>query len=266
MFDINQIAFFLLIFFRVGAILFTAPFFGNKNINSRTRVLIAFAIAVVLAIPLKALINENSAIADSIPSINNYPSLVLAIFREIMLGVAVGYTAQLVFTGIQFAGQLVGHEVGFSMMNVLDPSTASNVNITTQFNMVLSTMVFLLIDGHHYILMSIAESFYKIPLGRWSISSAFIGHLNDLFAGIFITAIRISLPVMGAVFLSKIAMSIIARTMPQMNVFIVGAPIQIALGLIAMAISLPFFVKLLVMLFTSMREDVFLIFKLQSWI
>jgi len=256
MLDNIQIAFFLLIFFRVGAILFTAPFFSNKNINTRVRILVSFAISIVLAVSLEASMNKD------IPDPNNYPLLVSAIFREIILGIAIGYTAQLAFVGVQFAGQLVSNEMGLSMLNVLDPSTTTGVTIIAQFNMVLATMIFLLINGHHYILMSVSRSFSTIPLGGWSVSSAFVGHLNDVFAGIFTTAIRISLPVMGAVFLSKIALSIIARTMPQINVFIVGFPVQIALGLIAMAVSLPFFVRILMTLFASMRENILLILNL----
>jgi len=261
MLDINQIAFFLLVFFRVGAILFTAPFFSNKNINSKVRILISFAITIILVVSLKSLINENGVLTAEKQSINSYPSLVSAIFREIILGIAIGYTAQLAFTSIQFAGHLVSHEMGFSMVNLLDPSINTGITIIGQLNMILATMIFLLMNGHHYIIMSISESFYIIPLGSWSISSAFIEHLNNIFAGIFITAIKISIPVMGAIFLSKIALSIVARTMPQMNVFIVGFPIQISLGLIAMAISLPFFVRIIITLFTSMRENIFQILK-----
>ena len=183
----------------------------------------------------------------------------LAILRELLLGSGIGFTAQLTFAGIQLAGQFVGYGMGFGMMRIMDPSTRTNVTVTAQYNMVVATLIFLLIHGHHYILMGIAKSFSAIPLAQWVPSASFIGHLNTVFAGIFTSALRIAIPVMGALFLTKVAMGILARTMPQMNVFIVGFPIQISIGLIAMAISLPFFVKILYSLFTSMRENVFLI-------
>ena len=152
--------------------------------------------------------------------------------------------------------------MGFGMARILDPSTRVNVTIIAQYNTVIATLIFLLIRGHHHILMGIAKSFSTIPLAVWEgvISShTFIVHLNTVFAGIFATAFRIAIPVMGAAFLAKIAMAIISRTMPQMNVFIVGFPLQISVGLIAMALSLPFFVELLHPLFTSMRENIWVV-------
>jgi flagellar biosynthetic protein FliR len=184
----------------------------------------------------------------------------MAVFREVLLGIAIGYTARLTYTSIQLAGQLAGYGMGFGMARILDPSTRTNVTIIAQYNVVIAMLVFLLIRGHHHILVGIAKSFSAVPLGVWSPSASLVGHLNTVFASIFATGFRIAIPVMAALFLTKVALAIIARTIPQMNVFIVGFPLQISVGLIAMAVSLPFFVKILHSLFASMRENVFLIF------
>jgi len=251
-----QIVSFLLVFFRTGAILFTAPFFSSKNINTRVRILLSFTIAVVLTTSITNLMTEG--IGD-VSRFMRYPSMIMAVFREVALGIAIGYTAQLTFAGIQLAGQIVGHEMGFGLTSILDPSTNSNVTITAQYNVVFATIIFLIIHGHHYILMGMARSFSEIPLGGWNPSASFTGHLNDIFAGIFKTGLRLAIPVMAALFLTKIGMAIIARTIPQMNVFIVGFPLQISVGLIAMALSLPFFVKTLNALFVLMRDNIWLI-------
>jgi len=237
-----QIVSFLLVFFRTGAILFTAPFFSSKNINTRVRILLSFTIAIVLTTSFTNLMTEG--IGD---------------VSRFMLGIAIGFTAQLTFAGIQLAGQIVGHEMGFGLTRILDPSMNANITITAQYNVVLATMIFLLIRGHHHILMGMARSFSEIPLGGWNPSASFTGHLNDTFSGIFKTAFRLAIPVMAVLFLTKIGMAIIARTIPQMNVFIVGFPLQISIGLIAMALSLPFFVKTLNGLFELMRNNIWLI-------
>ena len=254
---------FLLVFFRTGAILFTAPFFGSGNIPVRVRIMLSCALSLVLTAsvreqgsPLPAL--GATALGDPrFLALGDPRFSLMAVFREVLLGIAIGYTARLTFVSIQLAGQLAGYGMGFGMARILDPSTRTNVTIIAQYNVVIAMLVFLLIRGHHHILAGIAKSFSAIPLGVWSPSASFIGHLNTVFASIFATGFRIAIPVMAALFLTKIALAIIARTMPQMNVFIVGFPLQISVGLITMAISLPFFVKILHSLFASMQENIF---------
>ena len=249
----TEIISFLLIFFRTGAILFTAPLFGSRSITARVRLLLAFTIAIVLT---SVFIGGKGNIPAPLLRFNHTGQLFIAIFREILLGIAIGFTARLTFTSIQLAGEFVGYEMGFGMMRIFDPLTQANMTVTAQYNVVAATLIFILARGHHYILMGIARSFEAIPLAGWVPSASFIGHLNNVFASIFATAFRLAIPVIGAIFLTKVAMGIIARTVPQMNVFIVGFPVQISVGLLAMAISLPFFVKILHTLFITMRENI----------
>jgi len=264
----TEIISFLLVFFRTGAVLYTAPFFGSQSIPVRVRILLSCAIAIVMTTALGTL-NE-TALAEGRNNVLSLQALMFqqgviglfaAIFREVFLGITIGYTARLTFMGIQLAGQIMGHEMGFGMMRILDPTTRANVTIIAQYNTVVATLVFLLINGHHYIIMGLAKSFSSIPLAGWAPSASLVGHVNNVFAGIFSTGIKIALPIMGALFLTKIGLGIVARTMPQMNVFIVGFPLQIAIGLIGMAVSLPIFVEILNNLFISMRDNVWVIVK-----
>jgi len=254
----NEIIAFLLVFFRVGAILSTAPLFGNRSIPARVRVLLSFTLAIVVVMPLRA---SGGLAGEAIGSLQyqGVAGLFLAILREVILGVAIGFTASLAFSGIQLAGEFVGYEMGFAMMKMLDPTTRVNVTVTSQLYVATAMLIFVLVRGHHYILMCIAESLTKMPPGEWEPSASLVGHVSSVFSGIFSTGLRIAIPVMGALFLAKMSLAIVARTMPQMNVFIVGFPVQIAVGLMAMAISLPFFVKVLCALFSSMRENIFAI-------
>ena len=252
---------FLLVFFRTGAVLFTAPIFGSKNIPPRVRIVLACTIAIVLTLSAVADGVETKAIALNASLVAGNRLLVMAVIQEVFLGIAIGYTARLTFTAVQMAGQLVGMGMGFSMARIIDPSTRENVMLVAQYNTIVTTLIFLLINGHHYVLMAISESFSAIPLAGWRPSASLMEHLNNVFAGVFTTGLRIALPVMGAGFLAKVGLAIIARTMPQMNVFIVGLPIQIAIGLLAMAVSLPFFVKVLHLMFASMSENMWIIFR-----
>ncbi len=253
----SQFISFLLVLFRIGAILFTAPLFGSKNIPVRIRILLSLVIAIVLITSMKQeKLLDNALLVQSQSAIG----LTMMIFREIFFGIAIGYATQLAFMGVQLAGQMVGQQMGFGMARVLDPTTRANVTIVAQYNVTVTMLIFLLIGGHHYILMGLARSFSEVPLAQWEISRSLAEHLSTVFASIFATALKISIPVMAALFLTKIGLGIIARTMPQMNVFIVGMPLQIAVGLIAMAISLPFFVKALGAMFMAMRDNVWGVF------
>ena len=249
----TQFISFLLVLFRISAILLTAPLFGSKNIPMRVRVTLSLVIAIVLMTSLnqeKRL--DNTLLIQS----QNAIGLLMMIFRETLFGIAIGYTARLTFMGVQLAGQMVGLQMGFGMSRILDPTTRANVTIVAQYNVTVAMLIFLLIGGHHHILMGLARSFSAVPLARWEMSKSFAEHLSTVFASIFATALKIAIPVMAALFLTKIALAIVARTMPQMNVFIVGMPLQIAVGLMAMAISLPFFAKVLGALFMTMRDNV----------
>jgi len=237
--------------------LFTAPFFSSKSISTRIKAPLALVIAIVL---MASLDKEKALVNVQLLQSQGTIGLLMMILREVLLGIAIGYTARLTFMGVQLAGQLVGHEMGFAMMRIMDPTTSANVTVVAQLNAIVATLIFLLIYGHHYVLMGLAKSFSAVPLGQWEPSHSFVLHLNTVFAGIFSAALRIAIPVMAALFLTKIALGIVARTIPQMNVFVVGFPLQIAIGLIAMAATLPLFAKALCTLFLAMRSNIWGVF------
>jgi flagellar biosynthetic protein FliR len=248
---------FLLVFFRIGAIFTAAPFFGSKNIPARVKAPLCFAIAIIVVMAL----TKDGGWDHMLPvQPRGLIDLLVLIFKEISFGAAIGYTAQLAFVGAQMAGQLVGHEMGLSMARMVDPTTRANITVIAQFNSTVAMLMFLFIHGHHYILRGIAKSFSAVPLGQWSVSISFVDHLSIVFGSMFSTGLKIALPVMSAVFLTKIALAIVARTMPQMNIFVVGFPLQIAVGFIAMAISLPLFVKALRALFVTMQHNMLGVF------
>jgi flagellar biosynthetic protein FliR len=254
----SQIISFLLIFFRVGAIMFSAPFFGARNIPVLVRILLSFTVAVLIT---SAIVPYKNVQIHSLNNAQDSLWLFMAIIKELLLGIAIGFIAQLTFTGIQMAGQLIGNDMGFGMMNIMDPSTHGIVTVTAELNTIIATLIFLITYSHHYVLMAIAKSFETIPLGSWGPSESFVEHLNVVFGSVFATGLKLAIPVMAVLFLAKIAMAIVARTMPQMNFFAVGFPIQITVGLLAIAVSLPFTARVIYGLFLSMRDNIWLIFR-----
>jgi len=254
----SQIISFFLIFFRVGAILLTSPFFGSMNIPVRVRVLLSFAIGIVIT---SAVVPYRTIDSFNVESMQNTISITISILREIMLGIAIGFIARLTFAGIQMAGQFIGNDIGFGMINILDTSSREVITVTAELYTVIATLIFIITYSHHYILMAIAKSFDVIPMGVWRVSESFIDYLNKVFSGVFSTGLRLALPIMGVLFLAKMAMAIITRTMPQMNIFVIGFPVQIAVGLIGLAISLPLTIKVMRSLLIIMRDNIWFILR-----
>jgi len=254
----SQIIFFLLVFFRVGAIMFSAPFFGAKNLPIQIRILLSFTIAVVIT---SAIIPYKNIQIHSLNSTQDIVWLFMAVIRETTLGLAIGFIAQLTFIGIQMTGQIIGNDMGYGMMNLLDPSTHDVITVTSELYTIIATLIFIVTYSHHFVLMAIAKSFETIPLAGWGLSGSFIDHLNTVFSSIFATGLKLAIPILGALFLTKISMAIVTRTMPQMNFFVVGFPIQITVGLLAIAITLPFMARVIHGFFLSMRDNIWFLFR-----
>lgn len=229
-FSIIEIKAFILILFRVSGILFAAPIFGSNLILSRTKLGFSLFLSIIL-------FSMTPYQAQNLP--NNLILYVIIIFKEIFLGILFGYISFLIFIGIQFAGQFIGTQMGFGIVNVLDPQTRTQMSIIGQFKFLLAMLVFLSINGHYFILECLFQCFQVIPLGKIIIPGELKEELIKLSSYIFIYSVKLGAPVIISLFITEISLGIIARTVPQMNIFIVGFPLKIGLGLFALAISLP---------------------------
>lgn len=252
---IGQLEYFFLVLFRVSGMMISAPVLGSRSVPHRVKIGLSLAIAIILFPILKT--DEFTVYRRTLP-------FVLVLFREVTIGIFIGYAAMLLFVGVQLAGQLVGVQMGFGMANVIDPQSSLQVPLIAQFQYLLAALIFLCIDGHHWLLQAIAASFKvvsfpevlsntnSVPL--YPVKAAV--HLVEMFGNIFMIAIKIGAPVMVALFLTSVALGILARAVPQINIFILGFPIKIAVGLLSLATSLPLFVHVLQGLFLNMREDI----------
>jgi flagellar biosynthetic protein FliR len=129
--------------------------------------------------------------------------------------------------------------MGFSMASVFDPSTHAQVSIIAQIYLYLAAMVFLLMDGHHWLLIALQRSFTAVPLGTFTLSGHVMAILLSAANDLFWVALTIMAPVMGVLVLSEVAMGIVARIMPQMNVFVAAFPVKIMVGLMTMIVAFP---------------------------
>jgi flagellar biosynthetic protein FliR len=166
---------------------------------------------------------------------------VALVFKEFVVGIIIGYVGYIIFASIYIAGQLVDMQIGFGVINVLDPITNAQVPVTSNFYYTVTMLIFLMSNGHHLVIRALYQSYTLVPLGQATFNATLMNNGLRVFGDIFIIALKISAPIIAAIFIADIALGIISKTVPQLNIFIVGMPLKIAMGLIILAITVPSF-------------------------
>ncbi|MBD04172.1 MAG: flagellar biosynthetic protein FliR [Gemmatimonadetes bacterium] len=243
---LDQFHIFLLVLLRVSALLMVAPIFGHRTWLARAKVGLAFTVSIIL-FPIVA-----DQPLDVPAGILPYA---LMMIREVLMGVVMGFVVLLLFVGIQFAGQVAGLQMGFGIVNVIDPQSSNQLSIMGQFLNILAILLLLSLNGHHTILTALVTSFETIPLGGVVLKAGLMQKMIAITAEVFIIGVKIAAPIMTALFLVTAAMGVLARTVPQMNVFMVGFPVQISVGLGAFLVCMPLFAMLVERLIITMRRD-----------
>jgi flagellar biosynthetic protein FliR len=248
---LGQLQIFMLEAVRISSIFLTAPLLGSRN----TPALVKISFSFLLAMLLYPVLDKTAVLpADTL-------SYFLLIFKQVMVGVAIGFAAYILFAAIQLSGQIIDLQMGFGIVNVLDPMSNTQVSIIGQFQFILGMLIFLSINGHHYLFQAVTDSFRFVPLTSAGITEATMNKFTDLFYNLFMIAFKIAGPATLALILTNVTLGLIARTIPQMNVFIVGLPLNILVGLVAVLISLPILVNLFSTLLNAMWDDIYYIIK-----
>ena len=243
---LDQFHIFLLILLRVSALLIVAPIFGHRLFLARAKVGLAVMVSMVV-FPL----------VDGFDVPEGFFPYAVMMAGEVILGLVLGYVVLLLFIGIQFAGQLAGLQMGFGIVNVIDPQSHDQISIIGQFLNILAILMVLTLDGHHIILNGLLGSFEAVPLGGVVLQASIAHKLIALSSEVFVIAIKISAPILVALFLISTAMGVLARTVPQMNVFIVGFPVQLAVGLSVLVATMPLFQIIVERAIHLIERDVF---------
>ncbi|HZP41930.1 MAG TPA: flagellar biosynthetic protein FliR [Candidatus Binatia bacterium] len=226
---------FLLVLARIAGLVLAAPVFGHLLVPVRVRIGLAMTFAVALA----------PAVAPGTPDFASSWMLARALAVESATGVLLGLVAQLVFAGVQLGGQLAGIQMGFGVVNLIDPQTHAQVTVVSEWQNLLALLVFLALDVHHLLVSALLESFRTVPPGAIAISAGGIEGAIRLAGDVFVLGVRIAAPIMIALLLSNATLGLLARTVPQLNVFVVGFSLNVGVGLVMLGVSLPFTYRLL---------------------
>lgn len=249
-FSISQIATFLLVLARVGGIFTTGPVFGSTTVAPMVRV----AIAVSLTFVFLPMASYSAVGIDFLP-------FTFALVKELMVGLVMGFMASLMFSAIQMAGAFIDLQMGLGMAAIVDPMTKERNAVIGQIYNLAATLLFLALNGHHMMIRGLYDSFTMLPLGKMVVSPEMAGSMLNLFAAVFVAALKIGAPVVGAVFLTDVALGILARTVPQLNVFVVGFPAKITVGLLAVIVVMPVAFAVMTGLFSGLHNDLITLLK-----
>jgi flagellar biosynthesis protein FliR len=245
----NQIQAFLLVFVRIATMISLLPIFGSQNIPIHVKAGFAFFISIIL---FPTIINSGIPVFPVATGL-----FILLIIKEIVIGIIIGFVSSLIFTIVQFAGYLIDVLTGFSFVELVDPFSDTSVSIFGQFNVLIFTILFFALNGHYFLLFAVQKSFAIIPLAHAHFPvGPIISVLITVVGNIFILGFKFAAPIFVTLLLTQISLAIVSRTVPQINVFFVGMPLNIAIGFYVAIIALPGLSILFKKMIDLMMQDI----------
>jgi flagellar biosynthetic protein FliR len=245
-----EIVRFAVVLLRISGIMVFAPFFSNQALPAQVRIAFSLVAAFVLApsLPLKGL-----------PVELGLGNITAVAANEILLGFILGFAALCVFAGLQFAGQIISFQLGFSLINVIDPQSNVEAPVFSFLQNYIGLLLFLLVNGHHWFLTAINESFNVLPVGGIQIQSPLAEYVVRLTAQILVIGLRIAGPVIAVSVITDAIMGIIGRTAPQINIIIVGMPLKLLVGFGCLSFSFYFLPRYLEEIYSALFKTLFLL-------
>jgi len=226
----------LMVFMRISGFVFAAPVFGSRLVP----VVVKVWFALLFALALVPIVGSSAGL----PSFGSPAYFILA-GREVLLGLLIGFVSTFFVHGVEFAGHMLGLQMGFAASTLFDPFSNNEVSVIGRFQGLLAIVLFLSMNGHHLLLSSLAASYRILAPSAKSLASSGGKELIYATASVFTVAVRISIPVLSALFMVEVGLALLAKTVPQMNIFVVGFPLKIAVGLTVLGFSIPYFAYIL---------------------
>lgn len=219
----------LLILMRVAPIIFMMPVFHSRNIPARVKA----GLTLIISLALLPTVKIETGLFPSEPL-----SFGFFAFSEVMIGFLLGFSVRLIFAGLQMAGEIAAFQMGFGMARVMDPQSGSESTVVTEFYYLIGLLLFLAVDGHHWFFKALSQSFHLLAPGEFQPREGLVQHFFHLSGRMFVLAIKIAAPILAIMILVQIALGIIARMIPQVNLLMSSFPLTIGLGLIFLGLSM----------------------------
>jgi flagellar biosynthesis protein FliR len=220
-------------FLRALALFTALPVLGQRGVPARVRVALAAFIALAAQASLPPLAATAQVPLDS-------PAAALLVVQQVVIGLSLGFAVRLVFAAVEFAGEVVGLQMGLNFAGFFDPISASAATATSRLFGTLVAWLFIVINGHLLVIAALVQSFHSFPIGPEPL--AFVHQMQPQRWGaeIFSTALWIALPLVALLLFVNLVLGAISRVAPQLNIFAIGFPITLGVGLLGLLMTLPF--------------------------
>jgi len=236
-FFVNNFQAFFLILVRINAMIMIAPFFSSGVIPFRLKAILSFFITLIIF----------PVVVQTIKIPGSMGLYYLLVLQEVMIGIFIGFLVSVIFSAFQLSAQYYAVQIGFGMNEVLDPVGQISVPLIGQLKNFIGLIVFITLEGHHFLIEAIYKSFELATMFSVSKSAAggFLKYLVYSFSGMFIVALKLSLPILATALLITVTMGILAKAAPQMNIMMFGFPIQIIVGFGMLMITSPLIIRIM---------------------
>lgn len=226
---------------RILGLIASAPLFGNAGVPLRVKVFLGIILALVIA-PLVP------AVPAADPT--SWAGLLILV-KEMIIGVAMGFAMRIVFAAIEFAGEVASQTMGLGFAMFFDPATRGRSSAVSQFMALVATMAFLAVNGHLVLIEVLAESFITMPITETPFSSNAALELVRWAGRIFSAGLQLAMPIIAALLITQVALGILTRAAPQLNIFGIGFPITLGVGFLTLSLALPYLGAPIVNLFNQ---------------
>lgn len=243
-----------LIFVRILAVIMTAPLFSNRVVPTIVKIGLAAILSLtLLPLPVATNVENLGAIANSLVL------FILAVAQEVLLGVLIGFVSNLIFMAVGIAANMMGLQVGFRAGELFDPFTNASSSALDQFYTLVAIALYLAVNGHHLLITAMVRTFELVPPGTFTIDQISVERLMSMFTQALTTGVVLSLPVAGTLILADVGLGLIARAVPQIQVFFVGLPLKVGLGFITLALTMSITLPVIRDLFDNISRNIYAI-------
>ena len=216
-------------FLRVLAMFTSAPVFSSRTFPVRARIALAFFVALA-AQPFLG--------TQPVISIGG-PDAAAAVLQQVGVGLAIGFVIRVVFAAVELAGEVIGFQMGLNFASFFDPTLNTQTSAVAGFFGKMASFMFVVMNGHLLLLLAVVKSFKTFPVDQSFLVAVTQMKVLDLGADLFASGLWIALPLVGMMMFTNLALGIVSRVAPQMNIYAIGFPITLTVGLIGMAVTLP---------------------------
>jgi flagellar biosynthetic protein FliR len=239
----------LLVVVRVASLFMVAPFFSMRTVPAMFKVGLAVFISLLVFEQIPPRQYVHGVLEQSV-----YLYL-MDMVKESLVGLLIGFVAYMLISATMVAGQIMDIQVGFSLSNVLDPQSGIPSPLIGNFQYLLAMLLFMGSNAHYALLAAVMQSYQFVPIAGAALTGPVMQLLLNTFLAMFLLGLKIAMPVIATLFLSDIIMAFMSRVAPQMNIFAVGLPVKLLLGLLVLLATLPVLIELLQQVFQAMFVD-----------